>query len=72
LAEQVETYSGHRLHERPLRFTVQGSWLKVVQVLYRWQEPGILGFTLLAEDGHKYTLEYNQEQDLWKAGLSRS
>jgi hypothetical protein len=70
LTEQVETYSGHRLHEKPLRFTMQGTWLTVVQVLSRWQEPGILGFTVLAEDGQKYTLWYTQEQDLWKAALS--
>ena len=70
MTEQVETYSGHRLHERPLRFTFQGAWLKVVQVLCRWQEPGILGFTVLAENGQKYKLCYRQAQDIWKAGHS--
>ena len=62
----VETYSGHRLHERPLRFCREGVWHKVVQVLDRWQEPQILGFKVTADDGQKYILEYNKEQDIWK------
>ena len=62
----VETYSGHRLHERPRRFCQEGGWYKVVQVLDRWQEPGVLGFKVLAEDDQKYILEYNKAQDVWK------
>jgi len=62
----VETYSGHRLHERPLRFWQEGAWYKVIQVLDRWQEPGVLGFKVLAEDDQEYILEYNKEQDVWK------
>jgi hypothetical protein len=42
----------------------------VVQVLSRWQEPGFLCFTVLAEDGQKYSLEYNKEKDIWKVGIS--
>jgi hypothetical protein len=62
----VETYSGHRLHERPLRFRRGGTWYTVVQVLARWQEPGVLGFKVVADNGKKYILEYNQEQEIWK------
>ena len=62
----VETYSGHRLHERPLRFHWQGTWQTVVQVLSRWQEPGALRFTVLAADDQVYFLQYNQENDIWK------
>ncbi len=69
MPDLVETYSGHRRHERPLRFKWQGAWRTVVQVLSRWQEPGGLGFTVLADDGQKYILEYNQENDFWKVGI---
>lgn len=62
----VETYSGHRLHERPLRFRREGAWYRVDKILARWQEPGVLGFKVLADDGQKYLLEYIQEQDIWK------
>jgi hypothetical protein len=71
LSDLVETYSGHRLHERPVRFQSQGIWRTVVQILSRWQEPGALGFTVLADNGQKYTLEYNQEHDIWEVGLCR-
>ena len=71
MSDLVETYSGHRLHERPIRFQSQGVWRTVVQILSRWQEPGALGFTVLADNGQKYTLEYNQEHDIWEVGLCR-
>jgi hypothetical protein len=66
LTDLVETYSGHRLHEAPRRFQLHGSWHTVVQVLARWQEPELLCFTVLAEDGQKYSLEYIKEKDIWK------
>jgi hypothetical protein len=69
LSDLVETYSGHRLHEAPLRFQLQGTWHTVVRVLARWQEPGALCFTVLDEDGQKYSLEYNKENDIWKVGI---
>jgi hypothetical protein len=72
LSDLVETYSGHRLHERPVRFQREGSWYTVVQVLDRWQEPGALCFRVLAGDGQKYLLEYNREDDFWKVGICPS
>ena len=68
MSDLVETHSGYRLHERPLQFQSQGVWRTVVQILSRWQEPGALGFTVLADNGQKYILEYNQENDIWKVG----
>ena len=60
MPDLVETYSGHRLHETPLRFQLQGTWHTVVRILARWQEPESLCFTVLAEDGRNYSLEYIQ------------
>jgi hypothetical protein len=71
LSDPVETYSGHRLHVAPLRFQLEGSWHTVVQVLSSWQEPELLGFTVLAEDGRKYTLQYIKEKDIWKVNIHR-
>jgi hypothetical protein len=71
LSDLVETYSGHRLHDRPLRFRLAGSWHTVVHILARWQEPELLGFTVLAEDGRKYSLEYIKEEDIWKVDIFR-
>jgi len=72
LNDPVETYSGHRLHDRPLRFQRGGSWHTVVRVLARWQEPEFLCFTVLAEDGRKYTLQYSKEKDIWKVDIVRA
>jgi hypothetical protein len=71
LSDLVETYSGHRLHEAPLRFQRKGSWHTVVHVLSPGQEPGFLCFMVLSEDGQKYFLEYNKEKDIWKVRISR-
>lgn len=69
LSDLVETHSGARVHERPLRFQTQGVWRKVIQVLTRWQEPGHLCFTVSADDGRRYLLKYNQENDVWKVSI---
>jgi hypothetical protein len=69
LADLVETYSGHRVHERPLRFQVEGAWKTVVDILPRRREPGALRFTVLADDGRRYGLYYNQEDDVWKVTI---
>jgi len=70
LSDQVETYAGHRLHERPLRFQLKGTWHRVVQVLSRWHEPGHLCFTVSADDGRHYLLKYSQETDVWEVSIS--
>ena len=72
MPDLVETYSGHRLHETPQRFQLQGTWHTVVRVLARWQEPESLCFTVLAEDGRKYSLEYIKEKDIWKVDICQT
>ncbi len=69
MSDPVETYAGHRLHVTPRRFQLAGAWHTVVRVLARWQEPELLGFTVLAEDGRKYTLQYIKDQDIWKVDI---
>lgn len=69
MADIVETYSGHRMHERPLRFQFGGAWQTVVKILSRRREPGLLGFTVLAADGRRYALYYNQADDVWKVTI---
>lgn len=63
---QVDTYSGHRLHERPRRFTWQGQWLEVRRVLRRWQEPDNLSFLVTAADSRQFLLRYLRHQDDWE------
>lgn len=63
---RVETYSGARLHERPLRFFWQGRSLEVREVLASWHEPDHLTFKVTAEDGAAYVLRYYQTDDSWE------
>ncbi|MGQ9687584.1 MAG: hypothetical protein ACUVXF_02175 [Desulfobaccales bacterium] len=68
----VETYSGHRLHEQPRRFRIEGRWKNVVKVLSSRRHPDTLVFMVLADDGQNYLLEYNPHNDAWRAVLSPS
>ncbi len=63
---RVETYSGYRLHERPLRFSWCGDWLAVHRVLARWQDPESLCFTVSASDSCAYLLKYYSCRDAWE------
>ncbi|MHB8068602.1 MAG: hypothetical protein ACYDIC_11975 [Desulfobaccales bacterium] len=66
---QVATYSGSRLHERPLRFTWGEEWLEVGQVLEQGYEPDHLFFKVAAADGRVFLLQYWQATDSWEARL---
>ncbi len=68
---RVETYSGFRVHERPRRFTWEGTWMEVHQVMGRWVAPGHLCFKVRVAD-RVYLLKYHQAQDIWEAELVRS
>ena len=64
---QVSTYSGHRLHERPLSFTWKGQRLEVREILEQGYEPESLFFKVIAGDGGVYLLQYQWGPDSWEA-----
>ena len=64
---QVSTYSGSRLHERPLRFTWGEEWLEVREVLAQGYGPDRLFFKVDAADGRLYLLTYRRLSDSWEA-----
>jgi len=64
---QVATYSGSRLHERPLRFTWGEQWLEVREVLEQGYGPDHLFFKVVAADGRVYLLQYQGDTDYWEA-----
>lgn len=68
---RVETYSGHRVHETPRRFTFQGQWLEVRRVLSRWREPENLCFIVTTPDSHCYLLKYHFDRDAWEVLIWR-
>jgi hypothetical protein len=69
---QVSTYSGHRLHERPLAFTWKGQRLAVREVLEQGYGPDSLFFKVAAADGGVYLLVYQRGADSWEVGVCAS
>ncbi|MDD2901883.1 MAG: hypothetical protein PHU44_05565 [Syntrophales bacterium] len=66
MRSQVSTYSGHRLHERPLSFTWKEQRLEVREILARGYEPESLFFKVKAADGGVYLLRYQWSTDSWE------
>ena len=75
MAEQilrVETYSGFKADERPLRLYLGGRILEVAAVEDRWYSPGETYFRVLTEDGDRYVLRHIEAQDVWSLTAYRS
>lgn len=62
---EVESYSGHKADERPLRFRLGDRWLAVVDVVDRWYDPEAVFFRVTAEDGATYILKHEERADVW-------
>ena len=67
MRSQVSTYSGHRLHERPVSFTWKEQRLEVREILEQGYEPESLFFKVRAADGGVYLLRYQWSTDSWEA-----
>lgn len=67
---KVESYSGYRADERPLRFSFIGSGepgaYQVRDVLDRWYGMGYQCFKVRADDGNVYILRHEESTDRWR------
>ena len=67
---RVETYSGYRADERPLRFSFPGraavSQYQVEEILDQWYGVGYQCFKVRANDGNVYILRHEQTEDRWR------
>ena len=63
----VETYSGYRADERPLRFRFNDRVLQVLRIAEQRREPQMESFRVAAEDNKEYWLRHHlsSEQDSW-------
>ncbi len=68
----VETYSGYRSDERPVRFALEGRPYDVVDVEDRWYSPEATYFRVLASDGNRYVLRHDERQDVWSLEAFRA
>ena len=62
---RVETYSGFKADERPLRLHLAGRTLEVSAVEDRWYSPGETYFRVLTQDGDRHVLRHAEAQDVW-------
>jgi hypothetical protein len=62
---EVESYSGFKSDERPLRFRLGERWLAVLEVADRWYDPEATYFKVRAEDGAVYILRHSEAAGLW-------
>jgi len=69
---RVETYSGFKADERPLRLHLGGRTLEVAAVEDRWYSPGETYFRVLTEDGDRYVLRHTGAQDIWTLSAFRA
>ncbi len=69
---EVESYSGYRADERPVRFVLSGRKYEVVEVEDRWYSPGTTCFRVVAGDGNRYVLRHEEAQDEWSLEAFRA
>ena len=69
---RVETYSGFKADERPLRLHLGERTLEVVAVEDRWYSPGETYFRVRTDDGDRYVLRHTEAQDTWMVTAYRA
>ena len=62
---KVESYSGYKKDERPLRFVLGKRLFEVVAVDDQWYSPDAIYFRIKADDGNLYVLRHDEAQDQW-------
>jgi hypothetical protein len=62
---RVETYSGFKADERPLRLHLGDRTLEITSIEDRWYSPGETYFRVLTADGDRYVLRHTETQDVW-------
>jgi len=69
---RVETYSGFKADERPIRLRLGERVLDVIEIEDRWYSPGETYFRVLASDGDRYVLRHIEAQDSWTLAAYRA
>lgn len=69
---QVETNSGYKADERPVRVTIGGQAVEVADVEDRWYSPGATYFRVRLATGERYVLRRTEAQGIWLIEAYRS
>lgn len=62
----VEAYAGYKGEETPRAFVYDGIRYEVREVLQRWYTDRHSYFKLFADDGHRYVLRYDGDEQIWE------
>ena len=65
MTARVRCHSDAAYPGRPLSFEWQGAWLAVSEVLRQERTPSGLTYRVLAEDGERYRLSWDEATDRW-------
>jgi hypothetical protein len=65
----VETYSGYKADEYPIRFTLSNKSFDIISIEDRWYSPEKAYFKIFSDDGNTYILSHSFETDKWEINL---
>ena len=63
---KVECYSGYKVNQRPVAFSLGKKKMKVMEIMDQWYGPDHTYFKVLAEDENTYILRYSAKEDRWE------
>lgn len=62
---KVECFSGYKLNERPIAFSLMDRRYEVRDIIDRWYGEGSSYFKVRADDENIYLLKYDEWRDHW-------
>jgi len=62
---KVNAYSGYRVNERPMSFSLGNSKIDIIKIIYQWTEPEKDFFIVQGNDRLFYTLFWDRGKDIW-------
>jgi len=62
---KVECFSGYKLNERPVAFSLMDRRCEVKDIIDRWYGEGASYFKVKADDDNIYLLKYDAWEDQW-------
>ena len=63
---KVKCYSGYKMNERPMAFTIQGRDYWVADIIDRWYGEESAYFKVEADDKNIYLLKHDERKDDWE------
>jgi hypothetical protein len=62
----VETFSGYKADEYPIRFSIHDQRFEIISIEDRWYSPGCSYFRVFADDGNTYILKQIPGNNQWQ------